>query len=314
MKSATALSRPLILAAAIAMASASWLSPVQAAGVSPVIKINEATAKADITVEKLRGNVTVLSGSGGNITVYDSPEGKFIIDAGIAVSKDKITAKLKEMGPSPLKYLVNTHYHWDHTDGNVWMHQAGATIIGTPQTEHHLSEPTRVDDWDFTFTPLPKEARPSIIVKGSKTMQFGGERIVMKNFGKGHTDSDIWVHLEKADVLALGDIFWNAYYPFIDNENGGGINTAIAWADKAIAATTDHTIIVPGHGAVGNKADLVAWRDMLVNVRDQVAQLKKQGKSLEEIQATKPTASYDSKFGGFVIDGNFFTKLVYDGL
>jgi glyoxylase-like metal-dependent hydrolase (beta-lactamase superfamily II) len=285
-----------------------------AADVSPVIKINEATAKADIKAEKMRGNLTMLSGSGGNITVYNSPEGKLIIDAGIAVSKDKILAALKNIGPEPVKYLINTHYHWDHTDGNVWMHEAGAVIIGTPQTVAHLSRATRVDDWDFTFKPLPKEARPSVLVKGSKTMKFGGETFVMQNFGRGHTDSDIWVYVKNADVLVLGDIFWNPYFPFIDNENGGGINVAIKWADKALAASTDQTVIVPGHGAIGSKEDLLAWRNMLVDVRDQVAKLKKQGKSVADVQAAKPTAAYDKKFGSYVIDGNFFTKLVYDGL
>jgi glyoxylase-like metal-dependent hydrolase (beta-lactamase superfamily II) len=315
MKNVKTLSRPLILAAAVAVASAAWLSPASAADASsPVVKINEATAKADVTVESLRGHVSVLMGSGGNIIVYDTAKGKFVIDAGIAVSKDKIKAALNNIGPSPLSYLVNTHYHWDHTDGNAWMHAAGATIIGAPMTATHLSQSTRVENWNYTFPPQPKGALPSIIVKGSKTMHFGDEEIEMKNFGKGHTDGDLWVYLKHADVLALGDIFWNSYYPFIDNEHGGGINTAITWANKAIDASTDHTVIVPGHGATGNRADLIAWRDMLVAVRDQVAALKQQGKSLDEIRAAKPTAAYDAKYGGFVIDGDFFTKLVYDGL
>jgi len=316
MKITASIPRPLILAAAIAMVGASWLSPVHAADPnSPVVKINEATAKADIKVETLRGGkISVLSGSGGNIVVFDSPEGKLVIDAGIAVSKDKIVSALKTIGPAPLKYLINTHYHWDHTDGNVWMHEAGATIIGAPMTVTHLSQPTRVEDWNFTFDPLPKTARPSIVVKDSKTLTFGGEQIVMQRFGNGHTDSDLWVYLKNADVLALGDIFWNNYYPFIDNQHGGGINTAIKWANKAIDATTNHTVIVPGHGDTGTRADLIGWRDMLVNVRDEVAKQKKQGKTLEQIVATKPTAAYDAKFGGFVINGDFFTKLVFDGV
>jgi glyoxylase-like metal-dependent hydrolase (beta-lactamase superfamily II) len=301
-------------AAVFTAAGIAWIAPATAAETSPVIKINEATAKADVKADTLRGNLTMLSGSGGNIIVYNSPDGKLIIDAGIAVSKDKIVAALKAIGPEPVKYLVNTHYHWDHSDGNVWMHEAGATIIGSPQTAAHLARETRVDDWDYTFKPLPKEARPTVLVKGSKRMKFGGETFVMKNFGNGHTDGDLWVHAEKADVLMLGDTYWNAYYPFIDNEHGGSIGNTIKWADKAIAASTDKTLIVPGHGAASNKAALREWRAMLADVRDKVAALKKQGKSLADVQAAKPTATYDAKYGGFVIDGNFFTKLVYDGL
>jgi len=284
------------------------------ADASPVIKINEATAKADIKTEKVSDSLTVLIGSGGNITVYNSPQGKLMIDAGISVSKDKIVKVLKDIGPEPIKYLINTHYHWDHTDGNLWVGKTGAVIIGTQQTNTHLSKTTRVDDWDFTFKALPKDARPSIIVKGARKLSFGNETFAMKSFGNGHTDSDIWVYLEKSNVLVLGDMFWNNYYPFIDNEHGGSINNAIKWADRAIEASTDKTIIVPGHGDVGRKTDLIAWRDMLVAVRDKVAGLKKQGKSLKEIQETKPTGEYDAKYGGFVIDGNFFTKLVYDGI
>lgn len=305
----------VIAAASIALASGAWMPEAHAADDrSPVIKINEATAKADVHAESLRGNVTVLSGAGGNIVVYDSPEGKFIIDAGIAVSKDKVERALKAISSTPPKYLVNTHYHWDHTDGNVWVHQAGATIIGAPMTARHLAQATRVDDWKFTFEALPPEGRPTIIVKGSKTMRLGAESLTMRSYGNGHTDGDLSVYLHKADILVLGDLFWNPYYPFIDNEHGGSIGNTIAWANSAIKASGEKTIIVPGHGAVGNRADLMAWRNMLTEVRDRVAALKKQGRALPEIVAAKPTAAHDARFGGFVIDGDFFTKLVHDGL
>jgi glyoxylase-like metal-dependent hydrolase (beta-lactamase superfamily II) len=307
--------RSLTVSGAVATAAFS-LAPVSvfAAGESPVLKINDAAAKADIEVTPLRGNMNVLLGSGGNITVLSGPQGKLLVDAGIGVSKEKIAAALDKLGPGPLKYLINTHYHWDHTDGNVWVQQAGATIIGHPNTLKRLSESVRVDDWDFTFKPLPAAARPTQLLKSSKTMNFAGNKITMRTFGPGHTDSDLWVYFDKADVLVLGDIFWNGVYPFIDNENGGGIKQAIVWASKAIDNSTDKTIIVPGHGPVGTHADLIAFRDMLVSVRDNVAALKKQNKSLEETIAAKPTAAFDAKWGNYVIDPAFFTRLVYNGL
>jgi hypothetical protein len=110
------------------------------------------------------------------------------------------------------------------------------------------------------------------------------------------------------------DTFWNGYYPFIDNENGGSVNSAIAWANQAIERITDKTILVPGHGPVGNRAQFIEFRDMLVTVRDKVVALKSQGKSLEDIIAAKPTAVFDDKWGRFVIDAQFFTKLVYEGI
>jgi glyoxylase-like metal-dependent hydrolase (beta-lactamase superfamily II) len=271
-------------------------------------------AKGDIVTVPLRGNISVLMGSGANIVVLSGIEGKFLVDAGIDVSKEKLQAALEKIGPSPVKFLVNTHWHWDHRDGNEWMHAAGATIIAQRNTLKHLSETTHVDDWNWTFAPVAAGARPTIVVDNEREFTFAGESIKVEHFGPGHTDGDVWVYFEKADVLALGDTFWNGNYPFIDNEEGGSVNSAIAWANKAIERTTAKTILVPGHGPVGNRAQLIEFRDMLVTVRDRVAALKSQGKSLEDIIAVKPTAAFDDKWGKFVIDPTFFTKLVYDGL
>lgn len=282
--------------------------------VSPVIKINQAAATTEITVVPVRAGISVLMGSGGNITVLSAKEGKLMVDAGIAVSQPRVEAALEKLGPGKIRYLINTHYHWDHTDGNKWVQASGATIIAHKNTLKHVSEPTRVDDWNYTFDPLPPAARPKVLVSASKTISFAGNRVMMQNFGNGHTDSDIWVYFPDADVLVLGDIFWNGVYPFIDNAHGGGINQAIRWADHAIKRCGANTVVIPGHGPVGGRAELVEFRTMLATIRDNVAALKKQGKSLDEIIAAKPTAAFDAKYGGFVIDPAFFTRLVYAGL
>jgi len=287
---------------------------VFAQATSPVTKINEAAAKADITVQALRGDISVLMGSGGNIAVFTSPEGKLLVDAGIAVSRPKIQAALDGIGQTPLKYVINTHWHWDHTDGNKWMHDLGATIIAHENTLKHLSTVTRVEDWNYTFQPAPAGARPTVIVKTDKKLEFDGETVLIKGFGPGHTDSDITVYFAKADVMSLGDIWWNGYYPFIDYSTGGSIDGAIRLANASLELVTDKTIIIPGHGPVGNRAQLIEFRDMLVATRANVAHLKKQGKSLDEVIAAKPTTNYDAKWGGYVIDPAFFTRLVYEGL
>jgi glyoxylase-like metal-dependent hydrolase (beta-lactamase superfamily II) len=271
-------------------------------------------ADGEIVVEPLRENITVLMGSGGNITVLSGKEGKFLVDAGISKSQEKLQAALDKISPAPLKYVVNTHWHWDHTDGNAWMHATGATIVAHRNTLKHLTETTHVNAWNWTFDPVPAGARPTLIVDNEKTFTFAGTKIEVENFGPGHTDGDLWVYFKKADVLALGDTFWNGLYPYIDNEDGGDIDGAIEWANKAVAFTTDHTIVIPGHGAVGTRAQLIQFRDMLVTVRNNVAALKLQGKSLDEIIAAKPTAAFDAKWGNFVFNGSQFTKMVYDGL
>lgn len=289
-------------------------APVFAQAVSPVIKINEAAAKDAVTVQPLRGNISVLMGSGGNIVAFTSPEGKLLVDAGIGVSQAKIQAALADISPAPLKYVVNTHWHWDHTDGNTWAQAAGATIIAHENVRKRLSTVTRVDDWNYTFPAAPAGGRPGITFKTDLTLAFGDETIVVNSIGLGHTDGDAWVYFTNADVLALGDIFWNGYYPFIDNGTEGGIDDMIRWVNGALVRVTDKTIIVPGHGPVGNRAQLIEFRDMLVAIRQNVAHLKKQGKSLDEVIAAKPTAAYDAKWGGYVIDPAFFTRIVYAGL
>ena len=287
---------------------------VFAQATSPVIKINEAAANSDVTVEQLRGNLSVLFGSGGNIIVLNGPDGKLLVDAGIAVSKDKIQAALDRISAAPIKYVINTHWHWDHTDGNEWVHNQGATIIAQENVLKRLSATTRVEDWNYTFQPWPMCGRPTVTFKTEKTLNFDGETVLIKHLGAGHTDGDAFVYFPEADVLVLGDIFWNGIYPFIDNGVGGGIDGMIRWVNASLALATDKTIIVPGHGPVGNKAQLAEFRDMLVAVRNKVAVLKDQGKPLNQIITAKPTAAYDAKWGNFVIDPAFFTRLVYEGL
>ena len=271
-------------------------------------------AEGDIVTQTLRGNVSVLMGSGANIVVLSADHGKFLVDAGISASEVKVRAALNEIGPTQVTYVVNTHWHWDHTDGNGWLHDSGATIIAHPNTLKYLSQATHVDDWNWTMPPLLAGARPTILVGDSTTFIFAGDTIHVDHYGPGHTDGDLSVYFEKADVLALGDTFWNGNYPFIDNQDGGNINDAIKWAEKEIERATDKTIVVPGHGPVGTRSQLIGFRNMLATVRDNVAALKRQGKSLDEVIAAKPSATFDENWGRFVIDPAHFIRLVYAGL
>ncbi|WP_413626399.1 MBL fold metallo-hydrolase [Luteibacter sp. Lutesp34] len=286
----------------------------EAKPVSPVIKINEAAATAPIESTPLRGPLTMLSGSGGNITVLNGKEGQFLVDAGIAVSRPRVEAALRAIGSGPVKYVINTHYHWDHTDGNPWLHDLGATIVGTAGTAKRVSTVTRVEFWDYTFQPLPAGGVPTDIVKKDKSYRFAGQTIEVKLARPSHTDTDLYVIFKEANVASLGDLFWNGVYPFIDNEHGGGIDGMIAADDAILAQLKDDVVIVPGHGPVGTKKQLKDFRDMLAGIRDAVSALKKQGKTRDEVVAAKPTAKYDDVYGHFVIGPDFFTRIVYDGL
>jgi glyoxylase-like metal-dependent hydrolase (beta-lactamase superfamily II) len=282
--------------------------------VSPVIQINKAAVTAPIDTTPLRGSLSMLSGSGGNITVLTGKQGKLMVDAGIAVSRPRIEAALAAISSAPIKYLIDTHYHWDHTDGNPWVHEDGATIIGTAGTVARVSRSIRVDDWDFTFPALPAGGVPTEVLKANKTYHFDGQTVEVILVDPAHTDTDLYVVFKEARVVSLGDLFWNGVYPFIDNENGGGIDGMIKADDTILATLTDDMILVPGHGPVGTRKQFQDFRNMLAGIRDKVSALKKQGKSRDEVVAAKPTAPWDAVYGKFVIDPDFFTRIVYDGL
>lgn len=309
--SAFVLTCALPVAAALAAAPAHAQAAKQ---VSPVIKINEAAQTTPITSTPLKGPLTMLSGSGGNITVLNSPEGKLLVDAGIAVSRPRIDVALSEIGSAPPKYVINTHYHWDHTDGNPWVHDEGAKIVATAGTAKRLGVATHVTMWDYTFPKMAKGGMPTEIVKADKTYHFGGQTVEVRLLNPSHTDTDLYVVFKEANVASLGDLFWNGVYPFIDNEHGGGIDGMIRADDAILARLDDDVVLVPGHGPVGTKKQFQDFRDMLAAIRDNVAALKKQGKTLDEVIAAKPTAKYDAVYGQFVITPDFFTRIVYEGL
>jgi glyoxylase-like metal-dependent hydrolase (beta-lactamase superfamily II) len=294
-----------------------WLTPRQAfaeaRGLVSVIK--DSAAVSPIVTHKLRNNISALEGSGGNIAVLTGPDGKVLIDAGIGVSRPQITKALAELGTDPVTHLINTHWHFDHADGNEWLHSVGAKIIAHENTRKHLSSIQRVEDWDYNFIPAPHGAIPSEVFAKEHKLKLNGSSIDLKHYGPAHTDSDISVTFAEANIVHVADTYWNGIYPFIDYSTGGSIDGTIAATEANLAATANDTIIIPGHGKpVSNKAELKEYRDMLVAVRDNVAKLKKQGKSRDETVAAKPTAAFDAKWGQFVIDGGFFTRMVYEGV
>jgi len=305
------------LAGAASVAASGWLTPheafAEARGIVSLIK--DSAAVSPIVTHKLRRNISVLEGSGGNIAILTGPDGKVMIDAGIGVSRPQLTKALAELGPEPLAYLINTHWHFDHADGNEWLHAAGAKIIAQDNTRKHLVTVQRVEDWDYNFLPLASGGIPSETFTAERNLKLNGASIGLKYYGPAHTDSDISVTFAEANIVHVGDTFWNGIYPFIDYSTGGSINGTIAACDATLAATDNDTIIIPGHGkAVSNKAELRDFRDMLVAIRDNIARLKKEGRSRDETVAAKPTAAFDAKWGQFVIDPGFFTRLVYQGV
>jgi glyoxylase-like metal-dependent hydrolase (beta-lactamase superfamily II) len=281
---------------------------------SLVVAARKSGESANVRIQALRGNVSALIGSGGNIAVLPGDDGKLIIDSGYLGTRNKIAAALSSLSPDPIKHLVNTHWHFDHTDGNEWMHSAGATISAHENTRKHLSTSTRVEDWNFTFPPSPAGAIPTDVFNTDKTLHLNGATIALKYYGPSHTDGDVSAYFIEADVLHTGDTWWNGHYPFIDYSTGGSIDGMIKAAEANLAMVKDKSVVVPGHGPVGGKTEMIEYRDVLAAIRDRVAALKGEGKSFDEIVAAKPTAAYDAKWGRGFVNGEFFTKLVYKGV
>jgi len=279
-----------------------------------VVNGRAAAATAKITTQKLRGNISVLMGSGGNIAILPGPQGKLLVDTGISTSRPQIAEALSAISPDPIQYLINTHWHWDHTDGNPWVHAAGATILAHEKTRQRLSTPQTIPLFNAVFPPLPADARPSLTFTDNHTLEINGATLVLSHYDPAHTDTDISVLFTDADVLHTGDTWFSAAYPFIDYATGGHIDGMIRAAGKNLSIGTSSTIVIPGHGPVGNKEQLSQTLDMLTTIRDNISALKKQGKTVDEAIAAKPTAKFDDKWGKGFVTPEMFVKLVYQGV
>ncbi|MBC9877706.1 MBL fold metallo-hydrolase [Bradyrhizobium sp. INPA01-394B] len=305
------------VASATFAAGGGWMTPreayAEAKNIVDMIRADAATAT--IKIHRLRGGVSVLEGSGGNVGVLTGPDGKVMIDAGITASKPRMLEALASLGSEPIRHLINTHWHFDHADGNEWVHGEGAAITAHENTKKHLLSMQRVEDWDFDFPALAPGAIPTETFAERKKITVNRSTIELEHYGPAHTDSDISVHFVEADILHVADTFWNGIYPFIDYSTGGSIDGMILAANANLAKASEKTIVIPGHGSpVSNRAELKEYRDMLVAIRDNVARLKKQERTLEAVVAAKPTEAFDGKWGQFVITPALFTKLVYEGV
>jgi len=307
--------RQFLISSGIAVAAACLAPPRLFSQEGLVAMALKESATAMVTVQTLRRNISVLLGPGGNIAVITGPDGKLLVDAEVVTARSNVAAALARINADPIKQLINTHWHFDHTGGNEWLHQAGASILAHENTRKHLSTDTRVEGWVYTFPAAPAGALPTTVFQDEHTVHANGSTLALKHYYPAHTDSDISVHFTEADVLHTGDTFWNRNYPFVDYSTGGSIDGQIGAAEANIAKVSATTIVIPGHGAVTTgKADLTLFRDVLVEAREKVAKLKKQGRTLQEVIAAKPTAAYDAEWGQSFQSPKSFLGWVYQGV
>jgi cyclase len=267
-----------------------------------------------VQTQKLRDNIYMLYGPGGNMIVLTGSEGKVLVDSSFASAAPHVAAAMAAIDAQPLKLLINTHWHFDHTDGNAAMHEAGATIISHANCLKRLSAPQEIAAFQMHFDAAPPAAWPRRTFTDKFSLYYDGEQLDLAYVPPAHTDGDIYVRYQKGNVLHCGDVWFNGTYPFIDLSTGGNINGMIAGSAQCLTQADADTMIVPGHGPAGNKVALTRYHDMLVTVRDRIRPQKDANKTLQEVIAAKPTADLDAEWGKGMVNGDFFTTLVYSTL
>ena len=267
-----------------------------------------------IRAEPLRGPVSVLFGSGGNIGVSAGEDGVFLIDDQFAPLTEKIQAAIADITDEPIRFVVNTHWHGDHSGGNENLGKAGAIIVAHDNVYRRMSTTQELRAFNRTVPASPKDALPVITFNDKAGFHLNGEEVRAHHIPHAHTDGDSLLHFTGSNAIHMGDTFFNGRYPFIDLASGGNLNGIIAAVATAIELSDADTIIIPGHGEIAGKADLEAYHAVMVAARDRVQAMIDGGKSLEDVQAAKPMADYDEVFGSGFIDPDRFLGFAYASL
>jgi glyoxylase-like metal-dependent hydrolase (beta-lactamase superfamily II) len=271
-------------------------------------------SKVEIKTTDLGDNVYMLEGQGGNITVAVAKDGIIMVDGEFAPLHDKIKAAISAVSNQPIKYLINTHFHGDHTGGNEPFARDGATVVSEINVKNRLAAGTTNGLTGAKVPPAPEAALPKKTYTGSFQIRLNGRVADLKHVANAHTDGDTYVWFKTANVLSTGDTFANGRYPNIDFANGGNIKGMIAATDAYMKLTNAKTRIVPGHGPLGDKAALMEYRTMLVTARDRMAKLVKDGKSEDDAVAAKPFADFDAKWAPTELAGKNFVRVVWHSL
>jgi glyoxylase-like metal-dependent hydrolase (beta-lactamase superfamily II) len=254
-------------------------------------------SKVVIQTVKLTPNFYVLNGSGGAIGVLAGPDGVLMVDSQFAPLTEKIVAAVKQVSNTPIRFLINTHVHPDHTGGNANLGAMGVTIFAREELRNRLMHPAP-GAGGAPGTPAPAAALPVITYDAPLTFHMDGENVQAIPIPKAHTDGDTLVFFPNANVIMIGDYVRTLGYPNIDRANGGSLKGMLAGIDTAIKLCNEQTKVVPGHGEITDRAGLMAHRDMIIAIRDKIAPMVTQGKTLQEVMAAKPTADFDAKVPG----------------
>ena len=270
----------------------------------------------DVTIEStpLGEGVHMLTGRGGNMGLSVGPDGAFLIDDQFAPLTAKIIAAIDELTDEPVRFVVNTHWHGDHTGGNENLGDAGAIIVAHENVRKRMSTEQFMEVFDHRVDPSPRGALPIVTFTDSVSFHLNGDEIRVVHVENAHTDGDSLVFFKQANVVHMGDTFFNGMYPFIDTSSGGTIDGIIAAADLVLDTVDRRTKIIPGHGPLADTGDLRKYRVMLQTVRSRVSKLKQDGKTRDEVIASGTIDDLNPKWGGGFMKPDVWIGLVYDNL
>jgi cyclase len=279
--------------------------------VAPVSAQEQDFSKVEVKTVPVAGSVSMLQGSGGNIAVLVGPDGVLIVDDEFAPLVPKILAAIGQLSSKSVRFVVNTHWHGDHTGGNAGLGTEGAVIVAQDNVRKRMSTEQFNAFMKRATPPSPAVALPVITFADGVKFYLDGEEIEVTHVGPGHTDGDSTVWFRKANVIHMGDNFFNGLYPFIDGSSGGSLDGTVTALEGVLSRIDDQTKVIPGHGPLGSKADLKKFHDMLATVRDRVQKAVREGKTQDQVVASKPSAEFDAAWGGGFLKPDAFITLVY---
>jgi glyoxylase-like metal-dependent hydrolase (beta-lactamase superfamily II) len=267
-----------------------------------------------VEVVPLRNGVFLLTGSGGNMGLCVGEDGAFLVDDQYGPLSAKILEALRKVSDQPVRFVLNTHWHADHTGGNENLGKAGALIVAHENVRRRLSTEQFMGAFNRRVEPAPPQALPVITFSDAVTFHLNGEEILVFHAAPAHTDGDSVVVFRKANVVHMGDLFFNGRYPFIDLSSGGSFAGLIAAVERVLAMVDDDARIIPGHGELTDKRGLQSYLSLLKAVRERVEPLVRSGKSVEEVLAARPLADLPEELGQGFMNPEAFLRIVYASL
>ncbi len=267
-----------------------------------------------IETVSVRDGLYMLVGRGGNIGLSVGADGTFLVDDQYAPLTGKIEAAIRKVSEDPVRFLVNTHWHGDHTGGNENMGKTGVLIVAHENVRKRMSVEQFLSLWNEKVPASPQGALPVVTFTDAVSFHMNDDEIRAFHVAPAHTDGDSVIAFTKANVIHMGDLFFNGRFPFVDLDSGGSVAGILAAADRVLALADERTRIIPGHGALAGRAELKTYRDVVAAAREKVAALVKAGRSKQEVVAAKPTAEWDATWGTGFIKGDVFAGILYESV